>query len=393
MFKKRKEFLHCYGAFAINGALALSIGSLLPFISETYGIAYAFTGLLLSLHSVGNLCSSFLSGVLPLFIGRRKSVLLFSSFTTIAYLIILLTDWIILLPVAFLMTGFSRGATSNFGNGYINEIAPSQPAPMNILHSSFAVGALLFPIVTILLTSTGVGNWKWACVIMIILGILQFLIYTSIPIENDRIKAKGKKSTDLGFLKEKRFVLTCLTLFAYLCCEQGVLGWLITYFKDSGLLSSAYAQLMASILWIMILCGRLTTAYVSKKVDYRKMLRYMGIGFFVFFMITLLSRDVVMITIGVMGFGFSMAGIYPTTVSGAGDIIRKYPLAWSVMLTTASMGSIIMPSVMGMVASKFGILAGMSTLVVSITLTICFILMLTSNSNHKNNSDNAVITQ
>ena len=100
-----------------------------------------------------------------------------------------------------------------------------------------------------------------------------------------------------------------------------------------------------------------------------------------------------MITIGVMGFGYSMAGIYPTTVSSAGDIIKKYPLAWSVMLTTASMGSIIMPSIMGMVATKFGILAGMSTLVVSITLTICCILMLTANSNKQDQSRETVATK
>ena len=69
---KKKQFLYSYGAYIINGMLALSVGSLLPFIRDARGLEYAFCGLIVSLHSVGNLCSSFISGILPTIIGRKK---------------------------------------------------------------------------------------------------------------------------------------------------------------------------------------------------------------------------------------------------------------------------------------------------------------------------------
>ena len=53
------------------------------------------------------------------------------------------------------------------------------------------------------------------------------------------------------------------------------------------------------------------------------------------FLLLLFSRSTVWIVIGIMGFGYSMAGIYPTTVSFAGNLIEKYPIAWSFILTIA----------------------------------------------------------
>lgn len=78
--------------------------------------------------------------------------------------------------------------------------------------------------------------------------------------------------------------------------------------------------------------------------------------------------------LGIVGFGYSMAGIYPTTVSFAGNLIQKYPMAWSFILTTASFGSILMPSIIGKVAASAGIAVGMSS--VAVVLVIDFICII-----------------
>ena len=96
-------------------------------------------------------------------------------------------------------------------------------------------------------------------------------------------------------------------------------------FKDTGLISEGLAQITASVLWIMIL-----------------------------------------------------AGIYPTTVSFAGHVIKKYPMAWSFMLTIASSGSIIMPSIIGKIAGNAGIFYGMSSIVIVVIIDMVLIMSLTS---------------
>lgn len=381
--EKKQQFILSYIVFIINGMLALSIGSLMPFIRDARGIDYAFSGLLVSLHSVGNLISSFAAGTLPVLIGRKKTILFFNSFFAIAFALIIYVKNPMALVVAFLITGLARGASSNFNNTTINSLAPGKAWLLNGLHAMFAVGAFLFPILLIAMTSASADNWVLACYFMLAMGILSFILYAVIPV-NDKGNVKGtdnkkKVSGDasMAFFKEPLFWLCTCTLFFYLCAEQGVIGWLVTYFEDSGLLSASLSQIMASVQWIMILLGRLTAAWLSTRMDKSRLLRIMGLGFVVFFFVLLFSRTTPLIIFGIMGFGFSMAGIYPTTVSFGGKLIEKYTMAWSFVLTLASLGSIIMPYVIGKIAETAGIISGMSSLVVVITIDTCLILLLT----------------
>ncbi len=375
---EKKQLCFTYLAFMLNGVLALSIGSLLPFIREAKGLNYAFAGLIVSLHSVGNLFSSFASGTLSVFLGRKKSILLFNACYAVAYVMILFGNGNLMLALAFLMTGLARGASSNFGNYTVNSIAPGRAGFLNALHAMFSIGAFSFPILLTVLTRTNADGWVYACYFMIAMGVLSWILYFMVPISEPVKEKTEKKKNDsgVGFFKEPLFYLCTFTLFFYLCAEQGVIGWLITYFVDTQLLSDALSQLMASVLWVMILAGRLTAAALSGKVEKQKLLLVMGVGFVGFFFGLLFSKSTVPIIIGIMGFGYSMAGIYPTTVSFCGRLIQKYSMAWSFILTLASFGSILMPMIIGRIAESAGIAYGMSSIVVVVLIDLALIVAL-----------------
>ncbi len=375
---EKKQLCFTYLAFMLNGVLALSIGSLLPFIREAKGLNYAFAGLIVSLHSVGNLFSSFASGTLSVFLGRKKSILLFNACYAVAYVMILFGNGNLMLALAFLMTGLARGASSNFGNYTVNSIAPGRAGFLNALHAMFSIGAFSFPILLTVLTRTNADGWVYACYFMIAMGVLSWILYFMVPISEPVKEKSEKKKNDsgVGFFKEPLFYLCTFTLFFYLCAEQGVIGWLITYFVDTQLLSDALSQLMASVLWVMILAGRLTAAALSGKVEKQKLLLVMGVGFVGFFFWLLFSESTVPIIIGIMGFGYSMAGIYPTTVSFCGRLIQKYSMAWSFILTLASFGSILMPMIIGRIAESAGIAYGMSSIVVVVLIDLALIVAL-----------------
>ncbi|HAG68585.1 MAG TPA: MFS transporter, partial [Lachnospiraceae bacterium] len=245
----KRQFITCYTAFIINGMLALSIGSLLPFIRDARGLDYAFAGLIVSLHSVGNFISSFFAGALAAAIGRKRSILIFDIFCPIAYLLIILASNNLMIAAAFLLTGLARGANSNYCNTAINELAPGKAWILNGLHAMFSVGAFLFPILLTLFTKNNGDGWIYACYFMLVMGILSFTLYLLSPGEESggkgSAKAAGAEKTGdngFGFFKERLFWLAICTLFFYLCAEQGVIGWMVTYFTDTGYISKSLAQ-------------------------------------------------------------------------------------------------------------------------------------------------------
>lgn len=393
---KNKQFMLSYVVFLTNGMLALSIGSLLPFIRDARGLEYAFCGLIVSLHSVGNLVASFIAGALPLVIGKKKSILLFESFFALSYIFILFANNNFLLAAAFFMTGLARGASSNYCNAKINALAPGKAWIINGLHAMFSVGAFLFPILLTLVTMSNADNWVYVCAFMLAIGVITWFLYLMIP-EDEAVTANGSEGSsesggnadkaskskeaseaknNWGFVREPMFYLVILTLFFYLCAEQGVIGWMITYFKDTGYLSPSVSQITASVQWIMMLLGRLTVAWLSTKVAKEKLLPVMGCGLVLFFILLILSRSTFLIMVGIVGFGYSMAGIYPTTVAFSGSIIQKYPMAWSFILTIASLGSIIMPSIIGKIAEAAGIAVGMSSVALAVLVDLAFIIIL-----------------
>ncbi len=373
---KKRQFILTYGVFAINGMLALSVGSLLPFIRDARGLDYAFCGLIVSLHSVGNLISSFAGGALAVFFGRKKSILLFDLFFALSYALILFGGGRSSIALAFLLTGLARGASSNFCNVSINSLAPGKAWALNGLHAMFSIGAFLFPILLTLLTAAHAEGWVYAVYFMLAMGILSWLLYVLMPVEDDRIPKEGSGGRNYAFFREPLFFLSTGTLFFYLCAEQGVIGWMVTYFKDTGFLDESLSQITASVLWIMILAGRLTVAWASTRTRKENLLPAMGVGMIAFFLLLISSRSTFWIVAGIMGFGYSMAGTYPTTVSFTGGLIQKYPMAWSFILTLAGIGSIVMPSVIGRIAESRGIYSGMSAIGAVLVVDLLFILAL-----------------
>jgi len=372
---EKKLFISCYYIFFVNGALALILGAMLPYIKQTYALSYKLTGLMISFHSIGNLISSFIGGILPVYLGRKKSIMLLVSTGAIAFILMILSGNPILLLAAFFLTGINRGAVSNFNNTVINDIATGKAWALNLLHAVFALGAFTSPFIALFFTRNSASNWIFAALTLAFLCFTELIVLFFMKIPNNTPAAKEKNKISWEFLKNKNFLTACAILFFYLSAEQAINGWLVTYFKETGIMNDSFAQSMASLLWIVILFGRLTCAYLSKKIKKSKILVVNGIGYVIFFVILLSAKTLSSAAVGIIGVGFCMAGLYPTTLSSIGNITKKYPLALSCILTCASLGAILMPGIIGTIADKVGIAGGMSVLIIAAGFTVVFIIL------------------
>ena len=374
--KDQKYILNCcFFVFAVNGLYSMILGSLLPLISAEYGLNNTVSGSLISAHQAGNLIAAFVAGVLPLYLGRKKSIIFLCSFVVMGFSIMILTGNPVLLILGFLFTGLSRGSISNFNNTVVNEVSNSSPAALNILHSIFAVGALISPFVVMLSTNIfGELGWKISVGFIIILATISMFLFSRMKIDNDGKKIEKAKMS-YEFLKDKDFCISAGILFFYLCAEATINGWMVKYFIDSSIMTIKYAQILASLLWVVILAGRLTCAFWGDRISKKVLLLTTSCGTAAFYLLLLSSSNLKIITIAIAGLGFSMAGIYPTTVSTVGNITKSYPMAMGVLLMLAGIGAIIMPIITGALSDSFGILAGMGVIIGALILMITCVFL------------------
>ena len=369
--QERYILLCCFFVFAVNGLYGMILGSMLPLISDEYGLSNTVSGTLLSAHSLGNLTAGFLAGILPVYLGRKKAIIFLCSFVVVGFAIMIMTGNPVLLILGFLFTGISRGSISNFNNSVVNEVSDSSPAALSFLHSIFAVGALSAPFLVIFSTRLfGLSGWKVAAGIIIVLALVSMVLFSRMKLSDSVVK--NKNATSYTFLKLKSFWVGAGILFFYLCAEACINGWMVKYFVDSNLMTTEYAQVLASLLWVAMLAGRLLTAFYGDFFKKGTLLLLTCSGTTVFYLLLLSTTNVRLITFAIFGVGFSMAGIYPTIIAAVGKTLQTYPMALGTLLVIGGLGSIIMPMVTGALSDAFGIFAGMSAVIVAILFLLGF---------------------
>ena len=367
--------------FFVSGASSVLLGNLMPFLREVYGFSYAHQGLLLSLPSWGNLVSIFLTGYMPTFIGRRKTVLLTAVWMALAFAVFTTgLGGAALLPVACLMTGIARGGNTNFSNTMMSTLPGNKSAiGYNLLHGAFAVGAVLSPLMLIACTRNDNGGWRIMTAGIMVLCLVQLCVYAKMRLPAEKI-TKSIKQVDRSFLKNRNFWLGAMILFFYISAEYAIVNWLVTYFKDTGILSAQVSQLMTSLLWVVIFIGRMIGAALVGRVPRKYILLADGVGLLCFFMLVFFSRSELPIFIGIMGVGLFMATIYTSALALGTESIRGNDVGVSTMILIGSTGGIITPAVVGMVAERAGIQTGMGV-VLGVTAMLLAAIVLSIRTN------------
>ena len=230
------------------------------------------------------------------------------------------------------------------------------------------------PLVLIACTRNNAMGWKIMTGIIIDLCLSQLVVYGAMKLPAENI-TKSIKQVDRSFLKNKNFWLGAAILFFYISTEYAIVNWLVTYFKDTGILNPDISQLMTSLLWTVIFIGRMIGAALVGKVSRKVILVVDGVGLLIFFLVVFFSRSQLPIFLGIMGVGLFMATIYTSALALGTERIRGNDLGVSTMTFIGCTGGIITPAVVGFVAEKAGIQMGMGVVVAVTVLLLTTILV------------------
>lgn len=363
---KNKTLIPIYGAFLVSGIMALLVGSILPYIMEEKGINYSEGGSILSAFAIGNFLASFINPWLCEKIGRKWTVICLTVMIPISFCILCTLPPLEVMYVLLLLIGIGRGSCSVFSNSMVNDICPGKPSAISLLHTTFAVGAFLAPFLTTICIGLGF-NWRVIVYLLIALWLIADIGYISISKSVIQPVKKNKQGkTDYSFLKNADFYIMGFILFFYLGVENCVNGWFITYFQDSGIMSDAYATNLVSIVWVMVMAGRLINAKISSKIKISNLVMLYCISTAVFFFLLIATRNLAVITVAIVGLGFFLAGIYPTCIGSMGKALQGSTAGMAYLLAMAALGGIITPKIVGIVADYAGMNAAIGVLIVNV---------------------------
>mgnify|MGYP000228811791 CR=1 FL=1 len=332
-----------FATFFFSGICAISAGVVVSLLQERYGFAYGMTGTLLSLMSVGNLLAGLLMGMLPSALGMKRSVV-----------------------------GIAKGSVINTCTILVSDNSADRTRGMNLMHSCYACGALLCPF---LIAAAARVSTELAVFLLAAMGLVLWLVYVFTPLHGGKSKSSTEKEAiDWSFLRSARFWLLTGLLFFQNAAEQSVNGWMVTYFKGSGIIAGTLAAYTVTVMWGATLVGRLLIAFVFPFKKPRKAMVGMSVLCTVFYVLLVMAHTQGAAIALLFAFAISMSGLNPTAVASAGRMTSVTSMG--IMLAVASSGAILMPWIIGMVAERAGLAAGMASNIVPCVGLVVFAILV-----------------
>ena len=369
--RKLGVVLNLFYAYMSLGLVLIMLGSILPEMKADYALSYQVGGALLSVQSVGYVLAGLLAGYLPYLLGIKISFILIQLSVTVGFIMLLVSGNPVWLLIAMFLIGIGKGGITNYNNLLMNIYSEGNAGPLNILHACFAAGAVIAPLIAMMVT-----GWRPAVIIGCVCcaASLAFLLpagfsdkdleTSDTPDTAERAEDSRKKKVDYGFVREKLFWVTVIICFFYQAVEASFMGWMTSFLIDTGVMAESLAQFTTSVLWMSLMAGRLLCSAAATKFSPRSMILALTLITTGFMVMLLQTKSPAGLIIATAGIGLGMSGMFGTSVSNAGDIFSKYPVCMGFFVFLTSMGAIVAPAIIGSVANTHGMHMGMSTLLV-----------------------------
>ncbi|MCD8357232.1 MAG: MFS transporter [Clostridia bacterium] len=354
-------------AYLVMGIYLTLIGSALPAIKEEYQISYQIGGLMMAAQQIGYLMMGIFVSLAARKMGAKTAYLFFGMLAFVGLAWMMVSGNTVVLLAAMLLTGICKGSTANFGNQITSTLSGNNSSLLNLAQAFFPIGTCLAPLIAM---ACG-ASWRMSFAITIAAGVILLMHGLRVEIGPEAFAQKTDSGKmDFSFFQKKIFWICCLLLMSYLALESSVIGWLVTFFLDSGAATEATAQMLAMALWIAVLIGRFASAWFATRYQPHQMMLVMTAGVTVCFTIMMFSHTLIPMAVGAFGLGIFMAGMYGTTLGGSDNLIGTYPMCMGMFIVIPGIGAAVTQSAIGTLADRIGIRGGMYLLYVLIAILI-----------------------
>ena len=359
------------------GSIAALLGTILPQLSEKFGLTDQQSGLVATMQAFGLMIASIAVGPIVDNKGKKTGIVAGLAGITAALLALAYTESYEMALGAMLLLGLGGGMLVTGANALISDVAAEKrSSALNLLNMFFGLGTMVTPWVAgnidFLKTS-----YSLAIFLTVLAGItlLVNIVTPMPPPSGDRGFQASEAKALLG---QPSLWLLCAMLFLYVACEVGVFNWLNKYLVDEQDLNASTALNILS--WGFaggLLVGRVVVSRILLGVAEIKVTLFCAIVMTVSTFLMIRVSGVYAVGATVFVAGLAMAPMFPTTLGICGNIFTKATAtAMGIVITAGWSGLTLSSYIIGSVAdastlaNALLLLPGMSLLLVAINLLL-----------------------
>ena len=355
-YRKNLIFVIACIGMCFFGIATITLGSILPQLTEKLGFDNLQSASLVAFMPVGSLVGSIFFGPVVDRYGHKSMLILCSLILLLGLQGVAFFKEVYLLQTSIFLIGLGGGVLNGETNALASDISEphEKGTRLSILGVFYGVGAISIPMLLRFLSAYYSYNQILNGLGAIMLIAIFFFMAVSFPAPK---QAKGfpiKKG--IGLLKEKGLLLLSFMLFFQSGIEVCCSTWTTSYFKQVTEITPAQGLTALTLMIIGLSLSRIVLAVVYRSVKQEKVLPYSLIIGIVGFGLLTNSPDYLRAYAGMFLIGAGLAATFPTILSLIGGMFAELSgTAFSIALAVGLCGQIVFNYSTGALSQVFGI--------------------------------------
>lgn len=355
-------------SFAAFGLSVSVLGPTLPGLAARAGVPLSQLGLLFTARSVGGILGAVGGGAWVDRGGGTKSV----AFFLVAAAIITAVGPLVPSFAVFLALWFAQGVATGAVNAGSNALLlwtypRDRVAPyVNVAHFCFGLGSTLAPLLIVPLLGRADGILlAYAAAGLVLLpgsALLWRAPTPHAPVFKAPLAAEGGP-------KEVPILLVGIFLLFTIGVEVAFGGWIFSYAQGIGLATAAVAAYLNAAMWGSYTVARLLSVPLAMRYAPQRVL---GLAMFggtaSLGLLSLLPGSSPALWVGTIGFGFSVALVFPNTFTLAGRHASLTGRRTALLFAFGGVGGMALPALLGGLYGAAGPQATMPALLAAFAL-------------------------
>ncbi|TAM93993.1 MAG: MFS transporter [Chitinophagaceae bacterium] len=353
-YNRNLVFIASCAGMLLFGIVFLSLGTVLTFVRQQYGLSELQAGSLTALLPFGILAGSIVFGPVVDRYGY-KYVLIFSTFIIfLAFEGIAYAGSLLILQIAFLLIGFGGGIINGATNALVSDISSaSKGANLSLLGVFYGIGAVGMPFLL------GVLSNKFAYASIIagigIFVLLPFIFFFIVQFPVSKNK-HGTSLKETGRLFSTVLLLLGFVLFFESAVEGIANNWATSFALSVVTPENSFALMALTLSNIALVISRLLLGILLVKVKPYRMLYFCWSCVLIGSLIMYFVHTVAGLYLGMALIGFGFGAGFPVILGYVGELNPGFTgTAFGVVITIALIGNTLINGLTGVVSQRFGV--------------------------------------